>query len=473
MLGTLALTLISATLQVGPTRAITRPSEAARQAQDGDVILIDAGTYRGDVAVWTRSRLTIRGVGGRAHLQAAGQAAQGKAIWVIQGNDTTVEGIEFSEAAVPDQNGAGIRQEGSGLTVRDCYFHDNENGILAGDRADSDILVERSIFARNGNGDGQSHNMYINRVRTFTLRASHVHDARVGHNVKSRAATSIIEGNRITSEEGGNPSYEIEFPNGGIAIITGNLVHQAASTSNGIMVAFAQEGATHPLQGLFITYNTFVDGRGGSTIVRNASLAAAVVVNNVIVGGGQLLNGPGAPLNNVETDPGFIDLPRLDLHLGAGSSAINRAVDPGVGGGRALAPSIEYVHPAGSVPRMTARDLGAFESTTVLSFDGGLMPVDAAEAPDATSIGLDAGASLDSGAPSSDAGVGTDADPPSGEVDAGSSARTDAGARPNPILPDDTNGRITGSCAVVDASSGALWVVLALGLVARRRRLRP
>ena len=130
MITTWALTLVAVTLEVGPGRALTRPSQAAAIAQDGDVVAIDAGTYTGDVATWRANGLTLRGVGGRAHLVANGQSAQGKAIWVIQGNNTTVEAIEFSGAAVRDRNGAGIRQEGAGLTVRDCSFHDNENGIL-------------------------------------------------------------------------------------------------------------------------------------------------------------------------------------------------------------------------------------------------------------------------------------------------------------------------------------------------------
>src|SRR5690349_12422934 len=71
-------------LQVGMGKAFSVPSKAAAAAKDGDVVEIDAGTYRGDVAVWRANNLTIRGVGGRPHLEAAGANAQGKAIWVIQ-----------------------------------------------------------------------------------------------------------------------------------------------------------------------------------------------------------------------------------------------------------------------------------------------------------------------------------------------------------------------------------------------------
>src|SRR5687768_14294906 len=49
-------------LRVGPSRDLQVPSQAAAVAKDGDTILIDTGTYSGDVAAWHASRLTIRGV---------------------------------------------------------------------------------------------------------------------------------------------------------------------------------------------------------------------------------------------------------------------------------------------------------------------------------------------------------------------------------------------------------------------------
>ena len=174
-------------LRVGPRRDLKQPSAAARLARDGDIVEIDAGVYVGDIAVWRQNYLTLRGVGGRAHLRAGDTLAEDKAIWVIKGANATVEHIEFSDAAVRYRNGAGIRQEGAGLTVRHCYFHDNENGILSGVNPASDIAIEHSEFARNGHGDGYSHNLYIGRARSLTVRFSYLHRAVVGHNLKSRA----------------------------------------------------------------------------------------------------------------------------------------------------------------------------------------------------------------------------------------------------------------------------------------------
>ena len=79
-------------LRVGPGRALAGPGAAARIARDGATVLIDAGDYLGDVAVWTQDRLTLRGDRGRARLHAAGRAAEGKAVWVIRGSDVLIEG---------------------------------------------------------------------------------------------------------------------------------------------------------------------------------------------------------------------------------------------------------------------------------------------------------------------------------------------------------------------------------------------
>src|SRR5262245_42128571 len=190
-------------LRVGPAQELKTPSAAAKVARNGDVVEIEAGIYAGDAAVWRAHRLTIRGVGGRAHLRADGAEAEGKGTWVIKGNDTTVESVEFSGAKVSDRNGAGIRLEGAGLTVRDCFFHHNENGILTGANPASDVVIENSEFAHNGCGNGYSHNLYIGVVRSFTLRFSYVHHARIGHNVKTRALRNEILYNRIADENDG------------------------------------------------------------------------------------------------------------------------------------------------------------------------------------------------------------------------------------------------------------------------------
>jgi hypothetical protein len=279
-------------LRVGPGQMLATPSAAAAAAQAGDVIQIAAGDYRGDVATWRANSLTICGMGGRARLFADGRSAQGKAIWVIAGANVVVEGIEFREATVPDQNGAGIRAEGGDLTVRDCGFFDNDEGILGGDGGV--IVIDRSEFARNGFGDGQSHNLYIGAAKRLVVTASFFHEAKVGHNFKSRAQETRIENSYFMDGPSGTSSYLADFPNGGIVVLRGNLFHKGPKAQNATAIAYGQEGlkgATHTLE---MVHNTIVMTRGGGSYVAAAAGTQRLELTaNLFAGSGgpQLIGG--------------------------------------------------------------------------------------------------------------------------------------------------------------------------------------
>ena len=119
-----------ATMFVGNQEKITTLSEAAKRAHDGEIIEIRPGDYRGQPAVWTQDNLIIRGASPRPVMIADGKNAEGKAIWVIRGNNTHVENIEFRGARAASLNGAGIRFERGQLVVHRCAFYDNEMGCL-------------------------------------------------------------------------------------------------------------------------------------------------------------------------------------------------------------------------------------------------------------------------------------------------------------------------------------------------------
>src|SRR3954469_6092433 len=110
--------------------------------------------------------------------------------------------------------------------------------------------------------------MYLNDVRSFTLRYSYSHGAKVGHEVKSRALTNYILYNRITDEQGGTASYGIDLPNGGTAYIIGNIMQKSAQSGNSARIAFAAEGGSNPAQQLYVVNNTMVSDYTGGTFVR-------------------------------------------------------------------------------------------------------------------------------------------------------------------------------------------------------------
>ena len=188
---------------------------AAAVARDGDTVEIAGGDYHGDVAVWRANRLRIVGLAPRPHLFGDGRDAEGKGIWVVRGDDTVIENVEISGAQVVDRNGAAIRLEGRNLVLRDAYLHDNENGLLTGAKADSEVTIEHCELARNGNGDGFTHNLYVGAIAKLTVTCSYLHHAVAGHNLKSRAAISVVSDSRLADEADGRASYEADFPNGG------------------------------------------------------------------------------------------------------------------------------------------------------------------------------------------------------------------------------------------------------------------
>lgn len=347
--------------RVGPGQRYQTPCQAIRAAADGDVIEIDAaGSYTGDVCAFSPKQLTVRGVNGRPRMDAGGRVAQGKAIWVIGGGDVTVENIEFTGARCPDKNGAGIRFEGRRLTVRDCTFRNNENGILTWNEPYSELVVEYSEFDSNGHGDGYSHNIYVGRIAEFTMRFCWSHDANEGHLVKSRAAMTNLLYNYLDTGRG-TASYEVDLPEPGIALLLGNVIMQRPSSHNPIVISVGQEaGAPRPDTALRLIHNTIVNlgpphatavflGRGGPRM--------PVSRNNLFFGEARITNtamppGPGdarLPL------PAAADLAGLDFRP-------HTAVPSAVTLPENLVPAAEYRHLACSALRRSARTPGAFEA---------------------------------------------------------------------------------------------------------------
>ena len=335
------------TLFVGIGKQFKTLSSAINAVAAGDVIAVDAGSYTNDFATISKN-ITIEGIGGIVNLIATEQPPNGKAILTTAANVTLVN-VALSGAAVRDGNGAGIRHEAGNLTLVADYLHDNQDGLLAGNNPAGRIDIFSSEFASNGAGDGYTHNLYANELGALNIVDSYFHDAVGGNEIKSRALTTTITGTRIVDGAAQTTgAYDVDLPNGGQALLTGNTIEKGPNEPNTTMIHFGGEAAPYAGSTLTVTGNTLVNddtgmqaaGRAVNNDQNAGAGAVATVTGNKIanISAANVLTGPGtAGPNTMMTGPVALDtttpaLAVVNVTVGAAMAApLGQAVNPFAG----------------------------------------------------------------------------------------------------------------------------------------------
>lgn len=358
----------AAIILVGPSEKITHIADAARVAKDGDTVLIMPGEYRGDVAVWMQKQLTIRGRGERPVLNADGKSAEGKAIWVLRNGNFLIENIEFRGARAADGNGAGIRLERGTLHVKDCTFADNQTGLLTANFDGTELTIEDSLFIQAPKQERpHPHLLYVGKIAKLQVTGSRFHQGYNGHLIKSRARENDIRYNLIYDGPAGSASYELEFPNGGLAYVVGNVIGQSAKTDNRVLIAYGAEGQAWPENKLYLSNNTLFSDQIGAWFLRTwpekfPNGIAVKGINNLTVGLGVFTQGVSGEFEaNFPAMPSMLNAPELlDFTLASDSILRGRGVNPGP----ALVPRAEFKLPIGirSIGMPTQWTPGAFQT---------------------------------------------------------------------------------------------------------------
>ena len=294
-------------LTVGSGEQYATVAQAVGAAQDGDTIVVNAGTYTNDFAV-IHAKITMIGVGGMVNMVATVPPANLKGILTVD-NSADIENFSFSGAAIDDAdggNGAGIRYEGGNLVLRNDSFQQNQNGIMGSavlGLASNTVTMDHDTFNQNGSGSGYTHNAYIGAVDSLTVTNSVFEQANVGHELKSRALVNTINNNSFYDGPTATASYDIDLPNGGADTVTNNTIEKGPNAENDAMVHFGGEGIPYSGSSLLLQDNAFVNDKDSSVVgLLNQTAISATIKDNTFanMGGSQIASGPAAETNNYD-----------------------------------------------------------------------------------------------------------------------------------------------------------------------------
>lgn len=282
VLGTTALTAAAGTivLTVGPSQqfptiaAAINAADRDNNSADYYVISVAPGTYTNDTATISRP-MTIKAAqpGSAVVLKETVPLPNQKGI-LISLAQLMIDGLTFEGAQIDASlgaNGAAIRAEQGSqnytLTVRNSRFIGNQTALLTDVNFPLDVVLTNNVFMNNGNGNLSSltHGVYIGSGNhSLTAIGNEFCGTIVGHNIKSRAANTTIENNRLYAGAAdpnqpacnvGSASYALDIPNGGVAVVSGNTMIQGPARQNEHMFAYGEEGLTYPTNSLTFANN--------------------------------------------------------------------------------------------------------------------------------------------------------------------------------------------------------------------------
>ncbi len=208
---------------------------AQRAVKYGSEVVFANKTYSKGLVI-KHNNVLIRGSGKTKFEKAQ---VKGKATLLIQGDNVTVLDIECSGVSLSSGNGACIRLEGKDLTVNGVYFHDSQQGILAG-KGTGVLHIINSKFERLG-FKGRAHAIYTHSDQLIIENSQFLSSKGEGHEIKSRARKTIIYNSVIASKDG-NDSRLIDVSHGGILIIRHSILQQGKNSKNRQMIGFGLEG---------------------------------------------------------------------------------------------------------------------------------------------------------------------------------------------------------------------------------------
>lgn len=293
------------TLEVGPSHQYARIEDAYNNASAGDTILVHPlegdSAYRQVALLLRKEALTILGAGSRrVRLDGDGYEYSGagsvpRAMFQFNpGSDgSTVARFEIYNCSNSSNNGAAFRiNQTNGITIRDCHIHGNDMGIMSNgvldDSSSADQLIEDCLIHDNGDFDhaGYNHNLYLGGT-SVTIRGCDIHSALTGHNIKSRAHRTIVEGCFVHD----SPNRELDLVDGAgetdvpgsHALVSGCIIRKHPDcTGNKTVIHFGQDGSADHNGTIYLLHCTILTPYR-SPVIDLSSLNAGAMLRNCLI----------------------------------------------------------------------------------------------------------------------------------------------------------------------------------------------
>ena len=269
-----------AILRVGADHLFQSLGDAVAAASPHDEIVV-SGAVEAAACTQVRVPLTFTGAGPGAVILARGLLQGGKGLLCTHA-DTVIRNIEFRRARALTGNAAGIWHEGGNLSLDNCQFIENQNGLMAAGTLSDAIRVRRCSFVRNGAGCGHTHGIYASRLGSLDVEECSFEDTAVGHHVKSRAGVLRVERSHFAGGAGCTASYAIDVANGGVAFIGRNQFIKGRKAMSRAFISYCPEGRLHRDNSIEVSSNIFINHRRGpvAALVNRASSVAAILHGN-------------------------------------------------------------------------------------------------------------------------------------------------------------------------------------------------
>jgi len=219
-------------------RACPNLQSLVAQAAPGELLELPPGDYVQCFVQPKGKPLRLDFQGGRLH----GKACAGKAA-IVQNAPLQLRNLECFDIAVPDGNGACVRQQAGGLALHNVVFRDSQSGVLSSPEAG--VLRIRGGRFENLGGDcrlkcGRAHGIYYQGPELHIDGAVFRTPRDEAHLIKTGAARTVIA-DSVFDETEGFGSRVVDAYNGGVVELRDSRIVAASGDGNHEVIGFGHE----------------------------------------------------------------------------------------------------------------------------------------------------------------------------------------------------------------------------------------